>query len=104
LYTRSLDGDVRNNLEERVLTDIYSNAGFDVTENGVFYSGLDKAGNPSTIRFYDFSLKQKFDLGPAPLGLFLTLRVSPDRPRLLYDVVCQASGNLMVMQLRSKKQ
>jgi Tol biopolymer transport system component len=103
LYTRSLEGDVRSNLEERVLTDIYTTAGFVITEDGIFYSGLDKAGNPSAIRFFDFSLKRTFDLAPAPTELFLTLRASPDRQRLLYDTTAQSSGNLMLMQLRRKK-
>jgi len=102
LFRRSLDGDLRYNPEERVLNDGFSGAGFDVTENGVIYMGLDKAGNLEAIRFYDFGLKRSFDLAPAPPpgGSMLTLRVSPDGRRLLYDTPDQAAGNLMLMQLR----
>ncbi|HET9215679.1 MAG TPA: protein kinase [Terriglobia bacterium] len=103
LFKRSLDGDLRYNPEERVLNDGFSGAGFDVTENGVIYIGLDKAGNPEAIRFYDFGLKRSFDLAPAPPpgGSMLTLRVSPDGRRLLYDTPDQAAGNLMLMQFRN---
>jgi serine/threonine protein kinase len=103
LFMRSMDGDPRYNPEQRIVNDAFSGSGFDVTESGLIYIGLDAAGNPEAIRFYDFDLKRTFELAPAPpLGVSrITLAVSPDGRHLLYDSPEQASGNLMLMRFRA---
>jgi serine/threonine protein kinase len=90
LFRRSMEGDTQNNPEER-LADDYISPGADLNpfEDGVYYISGKSDGQPKRVRYYVFSQHKSVDvltidsLTPAPAGL----AVSPDRSRLVYDVV-----------------
>ena len=105
LFVRSLVGVVRSNPEERILTDSFLNAAPAITEDGIFYVGVDSGGNPVTIRFYDFSQRRSADIAPLkiPSSARSTLSVSRDRKHLLYDVPAFHSGEWMLLQLREHR-
>ena len=98
LFARSLDGDVRLNPEERVISDFVAPRGFDVNSRGIYYLGRNSARKPVAIRFFDFSLRKSFDIAPAPLGLTPSIAISPDSKRLLYDTLSDSVGSLALMK------
>jgi serine/threonine protein kinase len=100
IYARSLDGDIRSNKEDRVVSDYVPPRGFDVNANGIFYLGRDAAGKPAAIRFFEFASGKSFDLAPPPLGIVPSIAISPDGRLLLYDTRSDAAGSLNLMQLR----
>ena len=99
IFTRSLEGDVRSNREERLVSDYAGPRGFDVADRGIFYVGRDASGKPDAIRFFDFDARRSFDLAPAPRGVMATIAISPDARRLLYDTVPDSASSLTLMHL-----
>ena len=100
LYTRSLEGDIRSNAEQRVLTDYSGIQHVAINKNGVFYVSSDATGKRVANRFFDFSLGKSFDLGPPSLDFIPHLTVVPDGHRLVYSTNSDAPGNLTLMQLQ----
>jgi hypothetical protein len=90
LFRRSLEGDVQNNPEEK-LADDYTSPGADLNPfaDGVYYISRQTDGQAKRVRYYFFSQHKATDvlaidgLTPMPAGL----AVSPDRRRLVYDVM-----------------
>jgi dipeptidyl aminopeptidase/acylaminoacyl peptidase len=99
LFARSLEGDVRSNPEERIVSDYVAPRGFDVNRRGVYYLGRDSARKPVAIRFFDFALRRSFDIAPAPLGPLPSIAVAPDGTRLLYDTLSESVRSLTLMKL-----
>ncbi len=99
MFVRSLEGDVRSNPEERVLSDYVPPRGFALSGRGIFYLGRDDARKPAAIRFFDFGSRKSFDLAPPPLGLIPVITASPDAQVLLYDTRSDAPGAMTLMHL-----
>jgi hypothetical protein len=99
IFVRSLDGDVRSNAEERLVSDYVPPRGFDVTERGIFYVGRDEDRNPVAMRFFDFAARKSFDLAPAPRGPIPSITISPDGRRFLFDTIATPGSSLTLMQL-----
>jgi hypothetical protein len=102
LFARSLDGDVRLNPEERIISDFVAPRGFDVNSRGIYYVGRDSARRPVAIRFFDFSVRKSFDIAPAPLGLTPSIAISPDSKRLLYDTLSDSVGSLALIKFAQR--
>jgi hypothetical protein len=97
---RSLDGDVRSNREEQLVSDYVPPRGFDVTTHGIFYVGRDARKNPVAMRFFDLATRQSFDLAPAPHGAIPSITISPDGRRFLFDTIVNPASSLTLMELR----
>jgi hypothetical protein len=98
LFSRSLDGDVRLNPEERVVADFVAPRGFDVNRLGIYYLGRDTDRKPVAVRFFDFALERSFDIAPPPRGATPSIAISPDSSELLYDTVSDSDGKLTLMK------
>jgi serine/threonine protein kinase len=101
LFRRSLEGDTQNNPEEK-LADDYISPGVDLNPfgDGVYYISSQSDRQPKRVRYYVFAQHKSVDvlaidgLTPVPAGL----AVSPDRTRLVYDVV--AGRDLTLVEFR----
>jgi eukaryotic-like serine/threonine-protein kinase len=100
IYSRSLDGDIRSNVEKRLLSDYVPPRGLSVNRDGIFYLGRDDARKPIAIRFFDFALHKSFDLAPPPRGAIPTIAVSPDSRLILYDTFSDTVGTLTSIKFR----
>jgi hypothetical protein len=105
MFSRSLEGDIRSNPEERVLTDIQTLGAFDVIDDGILYVGIDARGDPAAIRFFDFATKQSHDVAPLrqSAAFASSFSVSPDRRRMLYDTRPEGPGVLLSVQLQRQR-
>jgi hypothetical protein len=100
IFSRSIEGDVRANPEERVVLDYVSPRGFDMNGRALYYIGRDSARNMSAIRRYDFQTKKVSDVAPPPRGRVPTVAVSADDTLLLYDTVLDVNGSLTSIQFK----
>ena len=100
IFSRSLDGDVRSNPEDRVVPDYLSPRGLDVNSRGIYYIGRDAAGRIVAIRYYDFGTKKATDVAPPPHGRTPTIAVSADSSLLLYDTLLDVTGSLTLIQFK----
>jgi Tol biopolymer transport system component/tRNA A-37 threonylcarbamoyl transferase component Bud32 len=100
LFSRSLDGDVRSNPEERIVPDYVSPRGFDLNSRGIYYIGRDAARRMVAIRHYDFETKRVTDVAPPPRGRAPAIALSGDGSLLLYDTVADVDGSLTSIQFK----
>ena len=85
LFARSLDGDIVRNTEEQLVPGCVMPFGIVPTSRGIYYVACDEQQQPVTLRYFEFSSRRSFGLGPAPLGTQPILTVSPDGRRLVYS-------------------
>jgi Tol biopolymer transport system component/predicted Ser/Thr protein kinase len=102
IYSRSLDGDIGGNPEERVVED-YLPPGSNINpfEDGFYYISRNAAGVASAIRFFRYADRKSIDVYPLPDGAknipVYNLAVSPDREHLIYQQIAgDFSGFTMV--------
>jgi Tol biopolymer transport system component len=100
LFARSLDGDVASNAEEQVVPDCVMTFGIVPTARGVYYVACDERRDPVKLRYFEFSSRQSFDLGPPPLGTQPILTVSADGRRLVYSTTLPDDGELTRVTFR----
>jgi dipeptidyl aminopeptidase/acylaminoacyl peptidase len=101
MFARWLAGNVRSDLEERVLADAVSPSGWTVTSRGIFYFAA-RPGQPYALRFFDFSRRASFALGVTSRLGFSTLNVSPDGLGIVYDTFLETDGSMTMLQLRRR--
>jgi hypothetical protein len=53
------------------------------TARGIYYVACDQRADPVALRYFEFSTRRSFDLGPPPLGGQPILTVSSDGRRPL---------------------
>jgi len=94
LYARSLDGDIASNPEELAVPGCVMTFGIVATARGVYYVGCDQRQEPVALRYFEFSSRRSFDLGPPPLGSQPILTVSADGQRLVYSTTLPDNGEL----------
>ena len=100
LFARSLEGDIANNIEERVVPGCVMPFGIVPTSRGVYYVACDERQNPIKLRYFEFSSRRSFDVGPPPLDNQPALTVSADRRRLIYHTTSQDNGELTRVSFR----
>jgi Tol biopolymer transport system component len=100
LFARSLDGDIQSNPEEQLVPDCVVNFAFVPAAGGIYYVACDPAGKPVAMRFFDFSARRSFDVGPPSLASQPILTLSPDGRRLVYDTALPDNGELTLIQFR----
>jgi Tol biopolymer transport system component len=102
IFSRSLVGNIGSNPEQQVHADPVAPSGWTVTERGIYYFARFKLGTPDVMRFFDFTTRRSFDLGPTTRLMFSTLRASPDGSRLIYDTTLESDGSLLALQLGTR--
>jgi Tol biopolymer transport system component len=103
LFERSLEGDVPSNPETQIVADYSGPVGFLPTRNGLFYYSSNSAGRLGAIRFFDYGLRQSFDLIPPslrPNTMVPVLSLSPDGSRLIYDAAAETKRDLTLIEFR----
>ena len=98
LFARSLTGDPKVNLDDRLVTDIQGPTGYlaPVAE-GVYYASHDSLGY-TPIRFFDYARKKSMALAPKEItGPVNSLAVSSDGRSLLYTRVGDAEFDLILV-------
>ena len=101
LFARSLVGDIASNPEEQIVPVCVMQFGIVPTARGVYYVGCDERRSPLALRYFEFSSRRSFDLGPPPLGGQPALTVSADGRRLLYSTELPDNGELTRVTFRS---
>jgi Tol biopolymer transport system component len=91
LYAKPLAGG-----PERVVLDPIWWYGFDVVEDGIYYTRNTSPG--VTLAFFDFRTRQSRDLAQSPEPSFQWLTVSPDRKTVLFGVLKHGDWNLMMIE------
>jgi Tol biopolymer transport system component len=95
LFTRSLDGDIAGNPEEQLVPGCVMPFGIVPTPRGIYYVACDlQRTDPVALRYFEFSTRRSFDLGPPPLGSQPMLTVSDDGRRLVYSTTLPSNGEL----------
>ena len=94
LFARSLQGDVTQNREEKLVDDFVSAplAAYIPAKDGIYYLGHTPEGKPRAFRYYDYSSRSVHDVMPAPRGVSLGLTVSPNDRELLYSADQENAG------------
>jgi len=100
LFWRSLDGDIANNPEEQIVPGCVMPFGIVPTSRGVYYVACDQRADPVALRYFEFSMRRSFDLGPPPLGTQPILTVSPNGRRLVYSTTLPDNGELTRVSFR----
>jgi hypothetical protein len=100
LYGRSLDGDVAGNLEEELVSECVMAFGIVPTTRGIYYVSCDERRQAVKIRYFEFSSRRSFDVGPPPVTTQPILTVSPDGRRLLYQTTLPTNGELTRVSFR----
>lgn len=84
LFARSLEGDVASNPEQLLVPGCVMGFGIAPTARGVYYVACDERREPVALRYFEFSSRRSFDLGPPPSASQPILTVSADGRRLVY--------------------
>ena len=100
LFARSLEGDIANNLDEKVVPGCVMPFGILPTLRGVYYVACDERQNPIKLRYFEFSSRRSFDVGPPPLDTQPALTVSADGRRLIYHTSLPDNGELTRVSFR----
>jgi serine/threonine protein kinase len=105
IYSRSLDGDIGGNPEERVVED-YLPPGSNINpfEDGFYYISRNPTGVASAIRFFRYSDSRSIDIYPLPdaakNAAIYNLAVSRDREHLIYQQVGGDFSGFTMVQFR----
>jgi hypothetical protein len=100
LFARSLDGEIKNNLDEEVVQGCVMMFGIVPTPRGVYYVACDERNEPLALRYFEFSSHRTFDLSQPPLGTQPILTLSADGRRLVYHTTLPDSGELTQVSFR----
>ena len=100
LFARSLDGDIAGNPEELLVPGCVMVFGIVPTSRGVYYVACDQRSAPEALRYFEFSTRRSFDLGPPPLGGQPILTVSADGRRLVYATTLPDNDELTRVTFR----
>jgi Tol biopolymer transport system component len=100
LFARSLDGDIASNLEEQVVPGCVMTFGIVPASRGVYYVACAERNEPVALRYFEFSSRRAFDLGPPPLGTQPILTLSADGRRLVYHTTLPDNGELTRVSFR----
>ena len=94
LFARSLQGNVAQNPEEKLVDDFVDAplVAYIPAKGGIYYLGYTPEGKPRAFRYYDYSSRSVHDVMPAPRGVSLGLTVSPDERELLYSADQENAG------------
>jgi WD40-like Beta Propeller Repeat len=97
VYMRSLEGNVAENAEERLVNTIVG--GIAPVDSGFFYVSVTPEGLPRAFAFYEYASRTSRDVAPAPAGTMGVggLTVSPDGTELLYAAQVSESGADLVL-------
>jgi Tol biopolymer transport system component/DNA-binding winged helix-turn-helix (wHTH) protein len=98
LYARAVDGDLRSNAEETLVTDSDYASRTAAIADGVFYLGYAPPGEPATIRFYDYATREPRTVAHLPNRPFEALTVSPDGAELLYGAQSESGADLVLVE------
>jgi dipeptidyl aminopeptidase/acylaminoacyl peptidase len=102
VYMRSLEGNVAENPEERLVDTIVG--GVAPVDDGFFYVAVTAEGVPRAFAFYEYASRTSHEIAPAPAGTMAVggLTVAPDGTELLYAAQVSESGaDLMLLELGS---
>jgi hypothetical protein len=75
--------------------------GIEPTPRGVYYVACDERASPVALRYFEFSSRRSFDLGPPPLDTQPMLTVSADGRRLVYHTTLPNNDELTRVTFRS---
>jgi len=100
LFSRSLDGDVADNPEEKFVRGCVMVFGIVPTKRGVYYVGCNEQNEPVAPRYFEFSSRMVFDLGTHPLSKQPILTVSAEGRRLVYHTKLPSNGKLTRVSFR----
>jgi Tol biopolymer transport system component len=98
LYARALDGDLRSNPEEVLLTDSAYPSAIAPTADGFFYIAYSAAGEPGRIRFYDYATRESRLIARTPAGVAEVLSLSSDETELLYSAQRTSGADLWLLE------
>jgi hypothetical protein len=98
VYARAVDGDVRSNAEETLVTDSAYPIGVAAMADGFLYIGYTPDGQSPTIRFYDYSTRSARTVARLPGRSVETLTVSPDGSELLYAAQAESGADLVLLE------
>jgi serine/threonine protein kinase len=103
LFARSLDGDIASNPEEQLAPGCVMVFGIEPTARGVYFVACDEQASPVALRYFEFSSRRSFDLGPPPLGTQPMLTVSANGRRLVYHTTLPDNDELTRVTFRSRE-
>jgi hypothetical protein len=70
------------------------------TSRGVYYIACDERQDPVKLRYFEFSSRRSFDVGPPPRDPQPIMTVSADGRRLIYQTRPPNNGELMRASFR----
>jgi hypothetical protein len=105
IFSRSLDGDIAGNPEERVVEDFLpSGSNINPFADGFYYIGRGADDTASAIRFYQYADRKSIDIYPLPdrakKSPVLNLAVSPNRDRLIFQQLGGDFSGFTLIQFR----
>jgi len=100
IFVRSLEGDIANNPEAQLIPECAMEFGIAPTPRGVYYVSCDEGAHQLALRYFEFSSRRSFDIGPPPDTTQPILTVSPDGRRLLYGTTLFDNDELTRVSFR----
>ena len=98
VYARAVDGDLRSNPEEILVTDAAYPAGIAATTDGFFYLGYTPEKRRPPVRFYDYATHTARTVAIISGRSAEILTLSPDETELLYGAQAESGADLVLLE------